>query len=216
MARHSTGWTISPTACRDADPARRLGLGRGVDTGIRSERVDSLFAETATLSRYLEVEIALARTQAELDLIPERAAEAIVTHATVENIDLQRHRQSFSTVGFPIVGVVEQLTEIVPDGLGEYAHWGATTQDIMDTATILALRDVVGWVEESIDGIAVRLAELAERHRRTLMMGRSQLQHAVPITFGYKATGWLMPLLRHRGRRATVASAKRLRTERLR
>jgi len=162
--------------------------------------VDFLFGETATLSRYLEVEIALARTQAELDLIPERAAEAIATNATVEKIDLERHRQSFSTVGFPIVGVVEQLTEMVPDGLGDYAHWGATTQDIMDTATILALRDVVGWVGESIDGIAVRLAELAERHRRTLMMGRSQLQHAVPITFGYKATGWLMPLLRHRER----------------
>ena len=67
-----------------------------MDTGIRSERVDFLFGETATLSRYLEVEIALARTQAELDLIPERAAEAIATHATVQNIDLERHRQSFT------------------------------------------------------------------------------------------------------------------------
>jgi 3-carboxy-cis,cis-muconate cycloisomerase len=171
-----------------------------VDTGTRSERVDALFAETATLSRYLEVEIALARTQAELGLIPERAAEAIATHATVENIERERYRRSFATVGFPIVGVVQQLTEIVPDGLGEYAHWGATTQDIMDTASVLALRDVVRWVKESIDRIALRLVELADRHRRTLMMGRSQLQHAVPITFGYKATGWLLPLLRHRER----------------
>ena len=171
-----------------------------MDTGVRSDRVDALFAETATLSRYLAVEIALARTQAELALIPENAAQTIATHATIENIDLERYRQTFATVGFPIVGLVQQLADIVPDGLGEYAHFGATTQDIMDTASILALRDVVGWIESLMSGIAADLAGLADCHRRTPMMGRSQLQHAVPITFGFKVVGWLLPLLRHRER----------------
>lgn len=170
------------------------------DTGVRSNRVEVLFAETATLSRYLEVEVALARAQAQLGVIPERAAEAIARHATVGRIDRDRYRETFSRVGFPIVGLVEQLAETVPDAQGEYVHWGASTQDIMDTASVLALRDVMGWVEDLLKRIVADLATLAEEHRRTPMMGRSQLQHAVPVTFGFKAVGWLVPLLRHRDR----------------
>jgi 3-carboxy-cis,cis-muconate cycloisomerase len=171
-----------------------------LDASIRSDRVDALFAETATISRYLQVEVALAQTEAALGIIPERAAQAIAASATVENIDRERYRQDFATVGFPIVGLVRQLTELVPDGLGEFTHWGATTQDIMDTSMVLALREVVAWSEQTLDSIVGNLARIADEHSNTLMIGRSQMQHAVPITFGYKAAGWLVALSRHQQR----------------
>ncbi len=171
-----------------------------MDACTRSARVDALFSETATVSRYLKVEAALAQTEAALGIIPERAAQAIAVNATLENIDLERYRQDFATVGFPIVGLVRQLTENVPDGFGQFTHWGATTQDIMDTSLVLALREVVAWTEQALDTIIGNLARIADEHSRTLMIGRSQMQHAVPITFGYKAAGWLVPLSRHQRR----------------
>ncbi len=167
---------------------------------IRSSKVDEHFAQTATLSRYLAVEVALAKVQGQLGVIAAEAAEAIGRAATVESIDRERYRRRFEVVGFPIVGLTEQLAEIVPSEYGQYAHWGATTQDIMDTALVLGLRDVLDWVGEALDQIVASLARLADEHRRTPMVGRSQLQHAVPITFGYKVVGWIAPLLRHRGR----------------
>ncbi len=175
-----------------------------MDPGVRSARVDKLFAESATLSRYLEVEAALAACQAQLGIIPERAARSIAAFARAEKIDRAEYRQDFEAAGFPIVGLVRQLAKIVPEGDGEFAHWGATTQDIMDTGLVLALRDILVWVEESLDGVIANLVPLAEQHRRTVMIGRSQMQHAVPITFGYKVAGWLSPLLRHRCRLAEV------------
>ncbi len=171
-----------------------------MDASIRSARADGLFAETAIISRYLQVEVALAQTEAALGIIPERAAEAIAASATLENIDRERYRQDFATVGFPIVGLVRQLTELVPDGLGEFTHWGATTQDIMDTGLVLALRELVVWTEEGLDTIIGNVASIADEHSGTLMIGRSQMQHAVPITFGYKAAGWLVTLSRHKRR----------------
>ena len=175
-----------------------------MDPGVRSARADELFAESATLSRYLEVEAALAACQAQLGVIPEHAARSIEAFARAENIDRARYRQDFETVGFPIVGLLRQLVEIVPEGHGEFVHWGATTQDIMDTGLVLALRDILAWTENSLDEVIANLTPLAERHRRTLMIGRSQMQHAVPITFGYKVAGWLVPLLRHLRRLAEL------------
>jgi 3-carboxy-cis,cis-muconate cycloisomerase len=175
-----------------------------MDPGIRSARADELFAESATLSRYLEVEAAIAACQAQLGVIPDKAAQSIAAFAHTESIDRDRYRQDLETVGFPIVGLVRQLAEIVPEGHGEFVHWGATTQDIMDTGLVLALRGILAWVEDSTDGVIANLIPLAEQHRRTLMIGRSQMQHAVPITFGYKVAGWLAPLLRHRCRLAEL------------
>ena len=154
-----------------------------VDPTIRSARIDSLFSETEVLARYIQVEVALAQTQAALGLIPENAAQAIAENASVERMDRERFREDFARVGFPIVGLVRQLTEIVPDGLGQYVHWGATTQDIMDSGLVLALRDVVDWTGETLDAVVTRLASIADEHRHTLTVGRSQLQQAVPVTF---------------------------------
>ncbi len=171
-----------------------------VDPNVRSDRVDDLFSETETLSRYIEVEVSLARAQADLGLIPERAAQAIAEHVTVDRIDRERFREDFALIGFPIVGLVRQISEIVPDGLGQYAHWGATTQDIMDTGLVLALRDVGRWIDAALQSTIDNIAAIAKEHSDTLTIGRSQLQHAVPVTFGYKVAGWLVALRRHQER----------------
>ena len=143
-----------------------------MDPNIRSARVDELFSETETLSRYIQVEVALAQAEADLGLIPELAALAIAEHATVDRIDLERFREDFTRVGFPIIGLVRQISEIVPDGLGQYAHWGATTQDIMDSGLVVALRDVGCWIDESLLSIADNIGKIAKEHRDTLTIGR--------------------------------------------
>lgn len=173
-------------------------------SAMRSARVDALFAETTTLSRYLAVEVALAQTQAELGMIPERAAVSIANAATVERIDRAKFRAAFEEVGFPIVGLVQQLVEVTPEGDGQYVHWGATTQDIMDTELVLALRDAVSWTDQHLASVIATAATLADDHRRTLMIGRSQLQHAVPLTFGFKVAGFVAALERHRTRLAEL------------
>lgn len=175
-----------------------------IDPNVRSVRIDELFSEQQTLARYLDVEISLAKVQAKVGIIPADAAKAIATHATTDLIDVERFRTDFQRVGFPIVSLVKQLAEKIPNGYGEYAHWGATTQDIMDTALVLTLRDVCAQIEDGLRSTLDLLSALAGKHVETLTAGRSQLQHAVPVTFGYKVAGWLTPMNRHLTRLAEL------------
>lgn len=163
--------------------------------GTREMRV--LFSDEALIERYLEVEVALARAQASLGLIPTEAAEEIARVATVDRIDWQRLAERTKIVGYPILPLVEQLSEWADGGLGQYCHWGATTQDIMDTADVLQLRAALDLVEADLEAIADALAALAEAHADTPMAGRTHLQHALPVTFGYKAATWLAAIDRH-------------------
>ncbi len=96
--------------------------------------------------------------------------------------------------------VVQQLVKLCKGTLGEWSHWGATTQDITDTATILQIRDSLDIIEADLKAICDNLARLAKRYRDTPMAGRSNLQQAVPITFGYKMATMLSAFERHRQR----------------
>ena len=107
-------------------------------------------------------------------------------------------------IGYPVLPVVQQLVALCRDGLGEWCHWGATTQDITDTATVLQIREALVLVEADLAAIADALAGLAERYRDTPMAGRSNLQQAVPITFGYKVATYLAAFERHRQRLAEL------------
>ena len=100
--------------------------------------------------------------------------------------------------------VVNQLTALCKNDLGEWSHWGATTQDVTDTATILQIRESLDLIEKDINGCADALAKLAKKHRDTVMAGRSNLQQAVPITFGYKMATMLGAFERHRERLAQL------------
>ena len=159
-------------------------------------RMRQIFADHALISRYVEVEVALARAQARCGVIPAEAAEEIAARSKVEALDLDLLRQETDIVGYPILPLVHQLVKMCGEA-GRYVHWGATTQDIMDTAVVLQLRDALVVVDEDIAALRRILAGLAERHRDTLMAGRTHLQQALPVTFGYKVAIWLAMFDRH-------------------
>jgi 3-carboxy-cis,cis-muconate cycloisomerase len=154
--------------------------------------------------QYVEVERALAVVQGRLGLIPKEAADEIVSHCHLEQIDMVRLRQQTERIGYPILGVVTQINQLCRGQLGEYVHWGATTQDITDTATVLQIRQALKLVDDELAAIAKAMAKLAKDHRLTPVIGRSNLQQAIPVTFGYKMAGLLSSVLRHRERIAQL------------
>jgi 3-carboxy-cis,cis-muconate cycloisomerase len=159
-----------------------------------------VFSDEARTGYYLEIEAALARAQARLGIIPEQAAKEIVRQCRIENIDLVRLKQQTERIGYPILGVVQQIVSLCADGLGEWCHWGATTQDITDTAAILQIRAALELIEKDMEAVAAALADLSLRYRDTPMAGRSNLQQAVPLTFGFKTAALLAAMQRHRER----------------
>jgi 3-carboxy-cis,cis-muconate cycloisomerase len=163
-----------------------------------------VFSDEARTGYYLEVEAALAKAQARLGIIPEKAAQEIVRQCRIENIDLARLKQQTERIGYPILGVVQQIVGLCADGLGEWAHWGATTQDITDTAAILQIRAALDLVEKDMEKVTASLADLSRRYRDTPMAGRSNLQQAVPLTFGFKMAALLAAMQRHRERLAQL------------
>lgn len=155
-----------------------------------------VFSDRALIERYIEVEIALAKAQARCQVIPAAAAEEIAAKARFEALDLAAMQHETEIVGYPILPLVEQLATICGEA-GRYVHWGATTQDIMDTAVVLQLRAALALVERHVQAVRGLLAGLARRYRDTPMAGRTHLQHALPITFGYKCAVWLSMFDRH-------------------
>ena len=165
-----------------------------------SEAMRAVWSDENRTQKYLDVERALALVQGRLGLIPQEAAHEIASHCRLAVIDMALLREQTERAGSPILGVVSQLNKRCRDKLGEYCHWGATTQDIIDTATVLQIRESLALVELDLDGIAQALATLARKHRDTPMIGRSYLQQAIPITFGYKMAGLLSAVQRHQQR----------------
>ncbi len=161
-----------------------------------SDAMRGVFEEQVYFQRMLDVEAALARVQARLGIIPKEAAEAIVAAARVENLSVEDLAASARNVGYPVVGLVRGLSAAAGEH-GGWTHWGATTQDIMDTATVLQVREGLALIRTELVAIAHALAAQAERHRDTLIAGRTHLQHALPTTFGLKCATWLQPLLGH-------------------
>ncbi len=163
-----------------------------------------IFSDEARTGYCLEIEAAIARAQARLGVIPETAAREIVHQCRIENIDFARLKKQTERIGYPILGIVQQIVDLCADGLGEWCHWGATTQDITDTAAILQVRAALELVEKDMDAIAGALGDLSRRYRDTPMAGRSNLQQAVPLTFGFKTAALLAAMQRHRERLAQL------------
>src|SRR5690348_9460592 len=165
-----------------------------------AEPMRQVFSDENRVQCYLDIEAALARVQASLGLIPQEAANEITAKCTLDIIDMTKLKSKTELIGYPVLPVVQQLVAACADHLGEYCHWGATTQDITDTATIMQIREALALVEQDLTAIANSLADLARRYRDTPMAGRSNLQQAVPITFGYKVATWLAAIQRHQQR----------------
>ncbi len=169
-----------------------------------TEPMRQVWSDENRTQKYLDIEAALARVQGRLGLIPQEAADEIVQHCNVTQIDMEQLRAATERIGYPVLGVVSQLNKLCRDKLGEYCHWGATTQDITDTATVLQIREALALVEVELKAIAQGLAKLAREHRDTPVIGRSNLQQAIPVTFGYKMAGLLAAVLRHLERLAQL------------
>jgi 3-carboxy-cis,cis-muconate cycloisomerase len=150
--------------------------------------------------KYLDIEAALARVQARLGIIPEKAAAEIARNCKLEKIDMDKLREQTERIGYPVLGVVQQLVALCEGDLGEWSHWGATTQDITDTATVLQMKEGLDLIEKDLKTLSDSLAKLARQHRDTPMVARSNLQQAVPITFGFKVAELLSAIERHRER----------------
>lgn len=159
-----------------------------------------VWSDTARVQRYLDVERALSVTQAKLGIIPTEAAEEIGNHCQAAQMDWDRMKLQREHIGSPVLPVVEQLTALCKDGFGQWCHWGATTQDITDTATVLQIRAGLELVRLDLEEIVSALQKLAKKYRDTPMVGRSNLQQAVPLTFGFKAAVWLAGFLRQQER----------------
>jgi 3-carboxy-cis,cis-muconate cycloisomerase len=169
-----------------------------------TEDMRRVFSDEQRIAYYLEFEAALARVQARLNIIPAEAAQEIERTCRIENIDFVKLKRQTERIGYPVLPVVQQIVEKCAKGLGEWCHWGATTQDITDSATVMQIRAALELVEKDMEAIAAALADLARRYRDTPMAGRSNLQQAVPITFGFKAASLLAAMQRHRQRLAEL------------
>jgi 3-carboxy-cis,cis-muconate cycloisomerase len=168
-----------------------------------TEEAEAAFSDRARLQGMLDFEAALARAQAKLGVVPDKAGPAIGAKARAELFDLGQLAQATATAGNPAIPMVKRLTALVGEDDPEaarFVHWGATSQDAMDTGLVLQLRAFLGPLEADLTRLAAALARLAETHRRTPMVGRTWLQHALPVTFGLKAAGWLDAIQRHRQR----------------
>ena len=163
----------------------------------------AVFSDQSLVRHYLQIEAALARAQASVGMIPAESAETITSVANTLMIDFDRLRCRTEIVGYPILPLVHQLSEACGEA-GRFVHWGATTQDIMDTATVLQIRDVLGLVSADLEYLHATLQDLSHRYRDTAMAGRTHLQQAAPITFGYKAAIWLSMVDRHIDRLAQL------------
>ena len=175
-----------------------------------SAAMRAIWDDRATIQRWLDVEAALALTQAELGLVPRAAARAIARAARVERLDLRAMRAEFDRTWNPVMPLVNALRARLPARAGGFVHWGATSKNIIDTGTALQIMATYDVVLAELDAIEAALAQLAARHRDTVMAGRTHGQHALPVTFGWKCAAWLDELMRQRER--LVASRPRVLT----
>jgi adenylosuccinate lyase len=162
-----------------------------------TEAMNRIFSEKGRLQRWLDVEASLARIQASLGIIPKEAADAVSRRANVELLDLERYKEMYQQTGHPMVAMLRLFQPVVEGNFGQYIHFGATTQDIMDTAMMLALKETHEITYASLRRIEFDLLNMAEQHADTLMVGRTHGVQALPITFGYKVAVWAREIRRN-------------------
>jgi 3-carboxy-cis,cis-muconate cycloisomerase len=162
-------------------------------------------SDRAWLQAMLDVESALARVCAHRGAIPELAASAIAAVCESERFDLAALGREGVVTGNPVEPLVRALRAALPEEAAQYVHRGATSQDILDTAAMLVAKRTLDPIVSDADGAATVCVQLAERHRGTLMLGRTVLQQALPVTFGLKAAGWLVAIESARGNLVATA-----------
>ncbi len=158
-----------------------------------------IFSDESVLRAMLDFEVALARAEARLGILPQSAADSIVAVANERALDAAALAQATLRAGTPGIPLVKALTERVraadPAAAG-YVHWGATSQDVADTALVLLLKQAQPILHLDLANLETALERLADQHQSTVMLGRTLMQAAPPVTFGLKAAGWLAAIRR--------------------
>ena len=171
-----------------------------IDFRYGRPKMKAVFEEESRLQRLLDVEAALARAEAKASLIPADAAKGIAKHATTKDVTVDRVTEFEKETRHDIMAVVLALTEASGPEAGKFVHFGATSNDISDTATALQLRDAIAILDEDLATLARALADLAKKHKGTVMLGRTHGQAATPITFGLKMAVYTSEVDRQRER----------------
>ncbi|CAB3664783.1 3-carboxy-cis,cis-muconate cycloisomerase [Trinickia soli] len=181
--------------------------GRLNDRLTSTDAMLDVFAPSATVQRMLDVEAALARALAKAGVIPASAAAPIEAACHVDRIDADKLTAAAARAGNLAIPLVRQLTACVASQAPEaakYVHWGATSQDIIDSGMVLQLRDALDRIDLGVAALCDALATQAAKHRDTPMIGRTWLQQALPITLGLKFAQWLDAFERHKERLAQL------------
>jgi 3-carboxy-cis,cis-muconate cycloisomerase len=165
-----------------------------------SKPMRAVFDDLNLLQKWLDYEAALARAEASVGLVPPEAAAEITRAAQAASMDTDAIKRGVDKTVHPLVSVIWQLSELCQDEAGRYVHWGATTQDVMDTAIVLQIKESFPLFEKTLDHLMSAAAKLARDHRDTPMAGRTHGQQALPITFGFKVAVWLAEMKRHKAR----------------
>jgi 3-carboxy-cis,cis-muconate cycloisomerase len=169
-----------------------------LDPLFGADSVQQIFSDHARLQGMLDFEAALAKAEAKVGVIPQSAAAAIHAQCRADLFDLKALAQSAASAGNLAIPMVKQLTALVDEKSAGYVHWGATSQDAIDTGLILQLRDALNFIETDLTELCEILASLAKQHRDTPVVARTWMKHAVPTLFGLQVAGWLDALTRHR------------------
>ena len=154
-----------------------------------TDEMRNVFSDRAWVQKFLDMEAALAKAQGELGVIPKEKADIINEYAKAELLDLPLIGEYIKS-SITIVPVLKAFKKILPDNAGEFVHWGATSQDVYDTALVLMERDAYDIILRDMKVCLKSALKLAKKYRDVPMAGRTHVVHAIPITFGYKAAVW--------------------------
>jgi len=177
------------------------------DSLFATDAMRDIFSDRARVARMLDFEAALANAEARVGVIPSTAAEAIARACTTEGLDIAaiaRDARQAGNLAIPLVAALTRKVAVAAPEAKGYVHWGATSQDVIDTGLVLQLRDALALIDADVDRLAIALARQMRRHAATVLAGRTWLQQALPVTLGVKLAGVLDALHRHRLRLATA------------
>ena len=161
------------------------------------DKITTFFSREQLFQAYLDVEAALAKSQAKQKIIPESAAQKITEMALIANLNIDNINQSLDKTGHPLVPLIWELDRVCGPEAGGYIHWGATTQNITQTGKLLLVKQFHQLFLEQILKLLDVLSDLALETKNYALPGRTHGQHAVPATFGYKIAVWIDELIRH-------------------
>jgi len=174
-----------------------------LDGLFTTDRMREIFSDRLRLQRMLDFEAALARALAETGFAPPEVAAAVESKCKAELFDRQalaREAGSAGNVAIPMVNMLTSFVRKDDEKAAGFVHWGATSQDAIDTGLILQVREALSAIDAVLDATCESLAAVAKKHKRDVVAGRTWLQQGPPTTFGLKAAGWLAALERHRAR----------------